>query len=912
MTIPRPNKPPLYKVPHDRGITHTKGMTKLRETLRKSDNPAWNEEEEKIEETQQLDDPIFTALRARMEDEEASLDQLGQNHDFLHKLVSSEAHNFFMGQFGDYLYKRARRPAESEISLKGEFKRDYEFKAVFEKNRQLRNEEYVSQRKKDFAVSQERVKKLVEKLLNEYEASVAEQLRRCEIWREKTEQQSKEMLDKVTRGCSDRICNSTIALATISDALSFTPLYYSRIVKFFHEKMMTFDKDSELVPKFSVEEYMKPLRSDTTRLFVTLSEACEPESMVLPLITRKTRAVSVLTKPMVFDEQECTSLAEALGWKAVFVDKFADPVRSVFEVLSQADEDVMVFGFPRTPRELEDLYKLFNPLSEETENSRFLPRPVPSAIRPFDMIIELDVDDEIVIRDVLAELEDSRDGAKYDVRQMFLDKEEDLVRLTRVADPNFDVLQYPSRSITMKANFNLIAETNKDLFRIVRLENRLMNSDTIGMVTPLIESLPAAIAPSYSPTAVYGAILDVARNLSDELKSFFVEQWKSIEESYTDSVTRAFELLNHAHLLMYGHLEKARSEMEQLLCRTGSSQHLIVEFQQWHCSQVERGMRRMQKVKDECYLRLSALREALIIMEDDRKSEEEAKQKDLLNAPFRTTLFELVNNACTMLAQAEIDRWTATRSLMLDYNQVLTDVDLVPPLPRKRLNMMTDATRAPPKKGGKRPAKTPPASKSRADNKLQQFDSPLFEQLETIKKFVADAAVIYVRATTPVSTRGKGRPVKDKNPFAPHKIQALDEFAAAFADDDVYLLGKIDEIAQMTRDEVQAIQQAFDAFVEDSTKCIQDHYQRRRAIADTTIAYMQQKVDEEAQLNELILIEEDKCTVDLTRLFVPTEESPKIPPPFPEESIEESVTGSAETVIHNVLQFQQESMSLRE
>lgn len=907
VTIPRRNKPPVYKVAHDRGITHTKGMTKLRETLRNSDNPRWHEEEEKLEEEEKIEDPAFLALRARREDEEASLDQLGRNHDFLHNLVSAEAGSFFMHQFGDYLYKRARRPAQSEVELKAEFKGDYKFKTVFERNRQLRNEEYVQQRKKDFVVSQARVQKLVEKLRNEYEAAVAESLRRCAVWKERMETAAEERIQNLAKEAADRICGSAEVLATIADALSFTPTCYSQIVRFFHRKHLTFNKDCEMVPEFSVQNYMKPLRSDTQRLFVTLCEACEPGSMVLPLPVRKARAVSILTKPHVFNEDECANMAEGLGWKAVFAEKLADPVRQIFDILSNSEEDVMVFGFPRTPKELENLSDLFNPLCEETENEKFLPRPVRSVLKPFDMIIELDVDDEVVLRDVLAELEDSSDGSRYDVRQLFLDKEEELVRLRSIPDPNFDVLQYPTRAITMKMNFQLIAESTKDVFKTVELENRLMNEDTVGKVAPLLAEIPTVVPPSYSPTSVYPAILEVSRNMTDELKSFFVEQWKSIEASYADSVKSAFELLNRAHLLMLGHLEKSRSEMEQLLCRTGSSQHLIVEFQQWHCSQVERGMRKMQKVKDECNLRLAALRESLILIEDDRKAEEENKQKDLLNAPFRTTLFEIVNNACTMLAQSEIDRWTSTRSLMLDYNQVLTDADLVPPLPRKRLNMVADAARAPPKKGAKRTSRTTPTSKSRADNKLQPFESPLFEQLEMIKKFVTDATVIYAQTTTPVSTRAKGRPVKDKNPFAPHKIVPLEELAAAFADDDVFLMAKIDQISEMARDEFQSVQQAFDAFVEDSTKCIQEHYLRRRAIADTVVAYMQKKVDEEEQLNELILIEEDKCTVDFTRLLVATEESPKIPPPFPEQSIEESITGEPETVIHNVLEFQQEA-----
>jgi hypothetical protein len=310
----------------------------------------------------------------------------------------------------------------------------------------------------------------------------------------------------------------------------------------------------------------------------------------------------------------------------------------------------------------------------------------------------------------------------------------------------------------------------------------------------------------------------------------------------------------------------------------------------------------MQKVKDECALRLNALREQLLQIENERRTEEETKQKELTNAPFRQVLFELVNNACTILAQAEIDRWTATRALLLDFNQIISDVDLVPPIPHKKLNLVIDPSRSTQKKGQKKPARTTPTSKSRAETKLQPFESPLFEQLEMIKKFIADTSVIYVRATTPVSNRGK-RPPKDKNPFAAHKITALDEFSAAFADDDVYLVGQIDGVAELAHEEIGLVQQTFDAFVEESTRWIQAHYERRRAIADTAVAYMLQKVNDEAQLNHLIFLHEDKCTVDLTQLLVPNEESPKIPPAFSEETVQDMLGGNAENVLKHIVEM---------
>jgi hypothetical protein len=318
-------------------------------------------------------------------------------------------------------------------------------------------------------------------------------------------------------------------------------------------------------------------------------------------------------------------------------------------------------------------------------------------------------------------------------------------------------------------------------------------------------------------------------------------------------------------------------------------------------------MRRMQRVKDECYLRLGTLREQLLQIENERKTEEEARQKELMNATLRSTLFELVNNACTVLAQAELDRWTSTRVLMIDFNQVISDVDLVPALPHKKLSHLIDPSRAPQRKGVKKPVRPASLTRTRAESKLQPFDSPLFEQLESVKKFVSDASVIYIRATTPISNRARGRPVKDKNPFAAHKISALEEFLGAFSDDDVYILARLDEIAEIAREEIQDVQQAFDAFVEDSSRWIQEHFERRKSIIDTAIAYLLNRVNDEAQLNHLVILEEDRCVVDLRQLLVPNEEVPKVPAPFPVELTQDIAGRSPEAFMRAVVDFVNEA-----
>jgi hypothetical protein len=115
---------------------------------------------------------------------------------------------------------------------------------------------------------------------------------------------------------------------------------------------------------------------------------------------------------------------------------------------------------------------------------------------------------------------------------------------------------------------------------------------------------------------------------------------------------------------------------------------------------------------------------------------------------------------------------------MTDFNQILVDMDLVPPIVHKTLTLLTDPGRLGQKRGPKKPIRgTPPGRTHGEHTKLQPFEAPIFEQFEGMKKYVSDAAVIYVRLTPPVSTRAAKRPGKDKNPFAVNKISPLEDVA---------------------------------------------------------------------------------------------------------------------------------------
>jgi hypothetical protein len=846
---------------------------------------------------------VFETLKARRQEEEFCLGLLDKNRKVLHSKCAQGIDLFCNMNLGRYLYKRLRRPAAPEIELKEKFKRSYANKELFTHNRTSRNQEYVIQRKRDFAVSQQRVEELSRKLKEEYEEEVSEQLRRHSDWVSRTNSKALSLISQLSEITSQRICAASIELSVISDALSFIPTFYSTIVKYFHDSDLDFDRESSLIPEFWIREYREPLRNETRRLFITLCEGCNPGQMIPAVVGRKCRSVCILIKPHVLSDDDFRYFCESVGWKSIFIQDFKDSVETLFKLLCESTEDILVFGFPRNPDELESLYKHFNPA---VEDDGFLPHPRASDVDPFDAIIELDISDEIVVRDILASLEDPVDGSRYDVRELFMDTETRIIRLRHVEDAEFDVEQYASRTVTLKNNFEIIKESHPNLYHLIELKSRLITIDVVDSLHNILDGISEPTLPMYPAECIYNSLLENVQSLSSDLKDFFKSQWDNIERHYSESIQRSFELLHQTHQLMISHLDRSRQEMREFLCRPGTSQHLVIEFQQWHSSQVERCMRRMQRVKDECHIRLTSLREQLHQIETERKSEEETKQKELTNATLRSTLFELVNNACTLLGQAEIDRWTSTRLLMVDFNQIVSDVDLVPPLPHRKLTLLIDPARSNQRRGAKKPSRTTPVGRNRVENKLQPFESPLFEQLEAMKKFVSDASVIYVRVTTPVSTRGR-RPVKDKNPFAAHKISCLEEFSGGFSDDDVYLISRLDEIGSLAREEIQVVQQSFDAFVDDSSRWIQEHYDRRRSIADTAVAYMMSKVNEEAQLNHLVLLEEDKCVVDFRQLLVANEEVPKVPIAFPASLAEDITSQTAETVISKVIEFEEET-----
>lgn len=865
------------------------------------------QEKERLEREAEHEPNIFTILKERRQEEENCLDFLDANRKILRQLNADMIDDRLNHDYQHYLYKYIRYPSSQEADLKTGLKDAYSYKEKFSNNRAVRNDQYIQQRKKDFAISNNRVKLLTQKLLEEYNNNVNNALSLCKSTYDESEKLSSQYIEEISRNVTNNLVTSSLALQKVSDAVNFIPFFYSDVLSHFQSNDLVFDINNPRIPEFQANIYRTPLNNDTAKTFTTILESFQPELMTPKLLARQSRAVCVLAKPLVFTRAQSESIAKSLGWKPFFVEDFTNTVEEIFTLLSTTLDDVMIFGFPRTPAEAQELYKLFNPKTDDEPQCRLLPRPESTEIQPFDKVVELDADDNLIVGDAFAGFLDPETGEKYDVRTLNIQDENQITRLQPVEDPLLDIPQFPTRSITMKTNFNLIAQQFANAYESVKIETRNVTDDLIAKLKSITDMIQPPPTPEYPAGVIIQTLAQQLEPISQEIKEHFLNQWKVAEDRYEESIQRIFTLVNQTHLSMVNHLTKARQEMLQFLQRPGNSQHLVIEFQQWHCTQVERGMRRMQKVKDECTLRLNTLRDNLLAIENDRKAEEEVQQKDLLNAPFRTTLFEVISNCYTMLAQAEIDRWTAAHSIIMDLNQIIVNGDLVAPLPRKKLPMIADS-RSDKKKAAKKAQRTTPLSKSRLENKLPPFELPLTENVDVVKKFISETSCIYIPSTAPLSTRAK-KPVKDKNPLAPHRIQATDEVQQCLKDDDAYVLNVLDKICRIAQDEVQTIQNAFDAFVEDSSNWINTHYERKKAIADTAVAFMLQKVADEQQLNQLILLSEDQCTVDFTQLLAANEESPKIPPPFPEDVLKEASEGRAENLYEKISLFDTESMA---
>lgn len=797
------------------------------------------------------------------------------------------------------MLRQIRAPSSKEAEVKGKFKKNYLNKKRFTENRVERNEQYVKQRKLDFSLTQSRVQRLVDKLKDEYEENISEALKTCQKFSEDFQQQRKIEYQNICNQLSQNISKSSAEFLDLYNILSFIPSFFSDLIPSFYDLQIPFDITYEGISDFLVNVYKVSLPWDFQKVVISLFSAFGNNKFLSPIISRKVNSICILSKPLTFTDQQKLDLAKEIGWKPLLGQSFDDPVSNIFEELKNSDQNLLIFDFPRT---FEDFYQIQKLFSYKVSNKELVQTLSPPDSNPFDLILFVDVTNEVILRDIYSVFVDKETNAKLDIRNLDLSDEKQITRIVPAEDGEFDISQFPSRTGFLNQGYELIKEHAGSIYHQIPLSEREINQDLLDSLSTFLEKVEKPIEPESPLLKLDASLIDSASYLSDDMKTVFVDGWLSVQSNYDGGVTKIFQVINSTRQLLVQHLRIAREELNKYLRRPSNSQQHITEFQIWHSTQVKRSMRKLPKVKEECNYRINALREILLQIENDRKSDEEVKQKDLLNAPFQQSLFEIVTNSFTLLVQAEFDRWHGSRIILSDFNQMISKLEPAQPLQRKKLQISLDVSKANAK--GKSAKKTPkPATnaKGKVDGKIPVYDSPLYENIEQLKKHVSDSSATYIPIQTPtLTTRTKAKPVKDKSPFALNRITALDEFISAFKEDDTYFVAKLNEIVSMLKLEIETIHRSFEAFIEESTGWIQAHYENRKSIADTAIAYLLSKVEGGDQLNYFIALDEDNCTIDKTRLFTENEKPPVIPPTFSQEILTESTISGPEAIFTKI------------
>jgi hypothetical protein len=76
---------------------------------------------------------------------------------------------------------------------------------------------------------------------------------------------------------------------------------------------------------------------------------------------------------------------------------------------------------------------------------------------------------------------------------------------------------------------------------------------------------------------------------------------------------------------------------------------------------------------------------------------------------------------------------------------------------------------------------------------------------------------------------------------------------------------------------------------------------------DTAIAYFTNRVNDEAQINHLVVLQEEKCVIDHRQLLAADEEVPKVPVAFPENDIVELPAKLPDEFLQGVAAFQNQT-----
>ncbi|TPX38066.1 adenylate kinase [Synchytrium microbalum] len=174
------------------------------------------------------------------------------------------------------------------------------------------------------------------------------------------------------------------------------------------------------------------------------------------------------------------------------------------------------------------------------------------------------------------------------------------------------------------------------------------------------------VPPSVPPTLVRSTGPDGKKIPDKDLIDTLSDQWTTVETSYTDEIKFILRSLRREREFNLRHFFESKVAFKQFLERPDRRQVVIDLFQK-EFNEIEEDLRYDNDVKAELHQRVEDLREKLWDLSDMRREEADAERAGLIEDRWVEDHMLVLTNCYVAAVQAEVERYTGTRQIVLDY-----------------------------------------------------------------------------------------------------------------------------------------------------------------------------------------------------------------------------------------------------
>ncbi|KAI8928765.1 hypothetical protein BC831DRAFT_447306 [Entophlyctis helioformis] len=153
---------------------------------------------------------------------------------------------------------------------------------------------------------------------------------------------------------------------------------------------------------------------------------------------------------------------------------------------------------------------------------------------------------------------------------------------------------------------------------------------------------------------------------SKELAEVLMDQWTTLESTYTDVIKFTFRSLRREQESILRFFFETKTNFKKYLERPDARQELVELFQAEY-NAVEDDLRSDPDAKSELHQRVEDLRDRLWEMSDKKREEAEAERISIIEDRWIEDHSYILANTYITMMQAELDRYLSTRQIVLDY-----------------------------------------------------------------------------------------------------------------------------------------------------------------------------------------------------------------------------------------------------